>query len=164
MKFILHFTRGLIFGEIRNIMSASRTYHRTVCKLLKFWRILTLWVKGLNYSSLVMCYAKVYMCIFFLCVSWPDPSRCTQSVLLSLTGLSLWKGCVRTRSFSHFLQIFFPQRALCPTFYASSLIPCKIYQEAARACIYCFSCHMVFVLYTALFFQTHVIGAFLING
>lgn len=37
---------------------------------------------------------------------WRRPSRCTQSVLLSLTGFGLWKECVRTCHYSHFYRFF----------------------------------------------------------
>ena len=42
----------------------------------------------------------------FSTVIWLIPSRCTQSVLLSLTGFSLWKECVRTCHYSHFYRFF----------------------------------------------------------
>lgn len=42
----------------------------------------------------------------FSTVIWLTPSRCTQSVLLSLTGFGLWKECVRTCHYSHFYRFF----------------------------------------------------------
>lgn len=42
----------------------------------------------------------------FSTVIWLVPSRCTQSVPLSLTGFGLWKECVRTRHYSHFCRFF----------------------------------------------------------